>query len=163
MQRKLQTNPETVRRLKIIGFTLLSIGLLSVIVAFVDFFAAFGDFGGQPKLFFLFFIGFPLLAASGACLSYAYMGKATRYAASQTVPVMSDAIHDIAADNLSTAADLSSAIHGTAKFCPFCGSRNGDNDKFCPSCGKQLLKTCPKCGRENKTDSQFCGNCGEKF
>ena len=57
------------KKLKIGGTAALAVGLVCTIVAFVNFFTVFGNpDAGMPKLFFLGFIGLPLIAIGAITL-----------------------------------------------------------------------------------------------
>ena len=66
------------KTLKIIGFIGLGIGLICVIIAFINFFSSINS-GGLPNMFYLFFIGFPLIAISGGLLGMGYRREVSQY------------------------------------------------------------------------------------
>ena len=57
--------------LKILGVIFATGGLICAIIGFADFFRAFGG-EGVPKLFFLCFIGFPILFVGIVCLTFGF-------------------------------------------------------------------------------------------
>ena len=66
------------RRIRLVGFICLGIGLICTVIGLVDFFTAFNG-SGMPSKFFLLFIGFPLLAIGGSALSIGYRREMMRY------------------------------------------------------------------------------------
>ena len=76
--------------LKILGVIFATGGLICAIIGFADFFRAFGG-EGMPKLFFLCFIGFPMLFVGIVCLTFGFRKEITRYVKNESVPVINEA------------------------------------------------------------------------
>lgn len=81
--------------LRIAGPAVLVAGVIFMIVGAVDFFSAMGNFGA-PQLFWCFFVGMPLLFAGSVLSMFGYMGAVSRYVAGEQVPVVTDALNDLA-------------------------------------------------------------------
>lgn len=146
--------------LKVCGAIAVVAGLGCAIAGLVDFFAAFNSGGAyQPKLFFLCFIGFPLLAAGAACLSFAFRGNIARYVKNEAMPVVKEVGREITP----TVRDIANAVRNDGNVCPYCGTSNDDNAKYCKKCGKAIAKVCPSCGQTVDGDSDFCNHCGKKI
>jgi transcriptional regulator with XRE-family HTH domain/ribosomal protein L40E len=151
--------------IRIIGWILLPIGLVCLIVAGVNFALSATNFE-MPSLFFLFYIGGPLLFIGIACLLFGYLGKINRYTAHEVAPVAKDTtnyIIDGTRDELKETLKSVKDDNGTSSkgpVCPKCGVLNETGAKFCDHCGTPLTKKCPKCGEENDCDSTFCRRCG---
>lgn len=68
------------KKLKIGGTAVLAVGLVCTIVAFVNFFTVFGNpDAGMPKLFFLGFIGLPLIAIGTIMLVFGFHREMGRF------------------------------------------------------------------------------------
>lgn len=156
--------------LRIIGFILLPIGLTLSIIGLVSFFESANSLGQQkPELFYMLFIGGPLVFIGLACLFISFMKNISSFTASQTAPVaknVANYIIDGTSDSLSNAASkvFDKIKNNDVKpVCPKCGEVNEIGAKFCDKCGSKLFKTCPKCGEVNDPDSSFCRKCGNKL
>ena len=57
--------------LRILGFIFLPLGIICTLTGMIDFFVAAAKFGA-PKLFFLCFIGMPLIFVGTICLINGY-------------------------------------------------------------------------------------------
>lgn len=149
------------KKLKIGGTAVLAVGLVCAIVAFVDFFTSFANpEAGMPKLFFLGFIGMPLIAIGAIMLVFGFRREMGRFVKNESVPVVREAAEELTP----TIGDVASAVRGDGKTeCPYCHTANDVNSKFCKSCGKPIAKTCPYCGQTVDGDSAFCKNCGKRL
>ena len=147
------------KTLKIIGFIGLGIGLICVIIAFVNFFSSINN-GGLPNMFYLFFIGFPLIAISGGLLGMGYRREVSQYIKDEGIPVFKDGYKDIRPE----IKDFRDIMKGdsNAVICPKCGTSNSVDDRFCKNCGTPIEKiSCPFCGELQDADAKFCTNCGK--
>lgn len=159
----LQENPELRKKLRIIGFVLVIVGGICDAIAIIDFFSAFGSFN-RPTLFWLFFIGMPLLFAGGVCLSYGYMGSVARYTSSEIAPVAKDTINYMVEGTKDSFAGMVQEFRGEKVIiCTKCHKKNLHNDKYCDNCGNRLNKECLSCHSLNNSDASFCNNCGHKL
>ena len=161
--------------LRILGPILILVGggLLAtgVLVTFV--------FRGGTSIFFLSFIGMPILFVGTVMTGYGFMGAVTRYAAQEVAPVGKDTFNYMAEGTqefVSTAARSIGAglaegmgDAGTSEApsirCHKCNEANDADAKFCDACGASLEKSkaCPKCEELNDPDAGFCDNCGAAF
>ncbi len=163
--------------LRIVGPIVALLGVIFMIVGFVDFFRAFGGFG-EPKLFWCFFVGMPLLFAGGVMSSYGYMGKVMRYTAGEIAPVGKDTFNYMADGTREGIKTVVGAIgeglregglvggsSSTMVRCHKCNALAPADAKFCSQCGHALGKTkpCPNCHELNDPDAKFCDNCGHTY
>ncbi|MEO0474423.1 MAG: zinc ribbon domain-containing protein [Planctomycetota bacterium] len=143
--------------LRIIGPVILGVGVLLTVIGLVGFFSTFGSepsFDGPPegvKLFFLCFIGIPMMAVGGAITKFAFMGAVARYIASEAAPVAKDttnymidgtkdAVGDLAQ---SVGAGIAAGLAGEAAAqdtidCPSCGAACDPGARFCSQCGASM-------------------------
>lgn len=167
----MQNDENKKKKLKIIGFAVLITGIALAITAFADFFitiARFNEFNGfgpgMPKLFFLGFIGLPLIAVGSMILKFAYMGKIARYTSNEVSPVIKDTANYLLDDTRDSIAGVFEGIkEGPGIKCRFCGEVNKQGSKFCDNCGKPLAVICPSCSTANDADAKFCRNCGKNL
>ena len=163
---------QTKTNLRIAGFILVGIGGMLTLVAIIDFFSAAGGFE-PPKLFFLAFIGIPLLGIGGVCLKMGYMKEVASFVASQTAPVATDTFNyvvDNTSDSIAKAAGkIKDKLNNDKqekpqrKICRHCGLDNDFDASFCRGCGKPLNRSCPNCGNEVNDTDKFCDSCGAKL
>ncbi|MCX5775277.1 MAG: zinc ribbon domain-containing protein [Firmicutes bacterium] len=153
---------------KIAGPITLGVGVILLIIAMVDFFGVFNGNGGFPTLFFLGFIGIPLIGIGAAMTQFAYMGKIARYTAGQMAPVakdvtnyMLDGTKDSISGIVSSVANEIKAPSATPSKCPSCGETTNPGAVFCDHCGRPLFKVCPECNTKNNPDARFCQKCGK--
>ena len=165
-KKHLGTHGKTKKRLRTIGFICTSIGGLLSLIGFIDFFAAFGG-SGMPTLFFLIFLGFPLLGVGIVCLKMGYMREVGTYVASQAAPVAKNVANYMmegTRDSFSkTVSSVVSSIKGDQVVCPKCKTTQDEDAKFCDNCGNVLVKTCKYCNEENDSDATFCKGCGKRL
>jgi RNA polymerase subunit RPABC4/transcription elongation factor Spt4 len=160
--------------LRTVGPILLVIGGLLIVVAFVDFFAAFGG-DHAPHLFWCFFLGMPLVFAGGVMTQMGFAGKVLRYLNQEMAPPTKDTFNYMAdgtKDGIKTVVGAigeglrESGVFGgsqtTMVRCHKCNAAAPADAKFCAQCGHSLGKTkpCPDCHELNDPDAQFCDNCG---
>jgi hypothetical protein len=94
---KLQTSTHREERtfLRIAGLLMAGAGLVLTLIGMLSFFSAFGSFE-PPRLFWCAFIGLPLLAIGGMMCIFGFMGAVSRYTAAEQMPVVTDAVSDLA-------------------------------------------------------------------
>lgn len=156
----LQENVKAKRVLKYIGFISLIFG---IILSISGFSSVFNDMDANNV--YLIFIGFPLIFIGIVCLNFAYMGKVSRYTASEIAPVAKDTINYMIDGTKDEVVDLFHKIKespGSKKICPYCGDENDSDAIYCDHCGVKLKKTCT-CGAENQSDSRYCKKCGREL
>ena len=155
-----QKHQRTKLTLKICGIVAIVVGLACAVAGMVDFFKAFNSEGEyMPKLFFLCFIGLPLVGVGAACLAFALRGNIARYVKNENMPV----VKEIGREITPTVRDIANAVLDDNNVCPYCGTSNDGNAKYCKKCGKAIAKVCPSCGQTVDGDSDFCNHCGKKI
>ena len=165
---------DCLKKIKIIGWICSVLGLGAVITGTTEFFISANSWD-SPKLFFLNFIGLPILFVGLVCLSLAYRRKISNFNASQIAPVTKDYTNYMingTSDTVANAAEKivksvnlnNSGVEGVDQnTCSKCGTLNPIGAKFCSKCGNPLTKKCLYCGSENDDGAQYCNNCGKKF
>jgi len=153
MSNKIDKNASKKKKiLKVIGFIFLPLGLLFLIFGFSNF-----------ELFFLSFLGMPMLFIGSSCLMFAYQGSIARYNASQTAPVLKDTINYLADETKDTIVNVSNEIKNKQVKCHKCNHENDYNANFCDNCGSKLYKICSNCNEKNDADASFCKSCGKEL
>ena len=152
---------ETKKKIKIFGAVALLVGLVCVVIGFVNFFSTAISGDGFPKLFFLLFIGFPLLVIGTAALSFGFRREILRYNKNEGIPVMKEAGNELAPTIKNIAEACREGKSEDTVTCS-CGTVNDASSRFCKNCGKELSlsRTCPRCGATVAADSKFCTECG---
>ncbi|USN99970.1 MAG: zinc ribbon domain-containing protein [Phycisphaeraceae bacterium] len=156
--------------LRTLGPILIAAGGLCIVIAFVEFFSKFGGME-PPRLFWLFFIGGPMLIAGLAMTSAGFAGKIARYYGREYGPAASTTFNEIARDSRPGMREIGGVIRETltgevsaptALLCPGCGEPNDLDAKFCRSCGEAMPGevACPACGHRSAGDARFCDECG---
>ncbi|HEY5344726.1 MAG TPA: zinc-ribbon domain-containing protein [Verrucomicrobiae bacterium] len=135
--------------LRKIGPLVFIAGLICTITAMVNFFSCFGSME-PPRLFWLGFIGLPLMFVGGVLSQFGFLGMVTRFVAGETAPVAADTVNymaDETKDAVETVAKsaakgivegLEAGRAAATNFCPHCGFSVKANFQFCPKCGKAL-------------------------
>ncbi|MDR0426130.1 MAG: hypothetical protein LBH24_03055 [Clostridiales bacterium] len=111
---------------RILGFVLLAAAVGCIIGGFVSFIGFMSDFMGdgetaRPNLFWLFFIGFPLIPVSAIVLTM----SRTRPSVSRTAQA---------------AVRVRPPFARYETTCPGCSAPNPEDNAFCSHCGKDLHK-----------------------
>lgn len=81
----------TKRKLKITGTILLVIGIVCEIAGMLDIFIVANSQGRMPSLFFLAFLGAPLIMVGIVMLIFACRREILSYTKNEVVPVVNDA------------------------------------------------------------------------
>lgn len=157
----MDSHEETKKKIKIIGFIVLGAGIILSATGLISFISVFGS-GAFPRTFFLVFLGFPMIGIGASMLSFAYKREIMRYSKNEGVPVLNEAIEEVA-PTVKKVVSGEKTANGKAKQCPSCGAENSDKNKFCSECGTMLDKICPTCGNKVGADDKFCPNCGAKL
>ena len=135
--------------LRKIGPLIFIAGLICTIIALINFFMAMSG-SGEPRLFWLFFLGMPLMFVGGVMSQFGFLGTVTRFIAGETASVAADTANYMA-DETKVAVETvaKSAAKGVIEgieagrsaatnFCPHCGFPAKAEFRFCPKCGKAL-------------------------
>ena len=159
-----QQHNKTKKKLRLIGAILVIIGIAFVVTGFIDFSLCFVS-TTVPTLFFLIFIGAPMIFVGIALLGLGFKKEITTYVKNEAVPVINEAADDLKPAVKSGVGAVKESINDDPHTitCPRCGERNPAGHKFCAECGGSLVKTCPVCGAKQEADDKFCGECGAKF
>jgi len=160
--------------LKILGITILTIGLLLTVSGMFSFFQAFSDPGPSidtPKVGSMF-IGMPLIFLGIVFTALGFMGEVARYQASEMAPVGKDVINYMVDGTKDSIETVARSIHNGISdnknqvvFCTKCHHENNQESNFCQKCGDKLntSKTCSMCQAKNDVDAKFCDNCGTRL
>lgn len=135
--------------LRIIGPVVLLAGVICTVIAMVNFFSCFGSME-PPRLFWLGFVGLPLMFVGGVMSQFGFMGAVARYIAGESAPVMAETVNymaDETKDAVKTVAQFAAkgiiegieAGKAATNFCPHCGTPIKAEFQFCPKCGKPRL------------------------
>lgn len=144
---------------KILGLILLVIGLLLSIGGFVSFAFSFINQTFNP-LFFLTFIGFPMIAISLFLLMLGFKKEMNTYIKNEDIPVVKETFQDIK-DEMSDFVDI---VNERDIICPNCKERNDPTSTFCKKCGSKIGNIkCPYCNQLIDNDSMFCPKCGNRL
>lgn len=172
--------------LRIIGPVILVIGILLTIVGIGGFiFGAISSFDSGPsfdgppdafKLFFLAFLGLPMIGIGAMITKVAYFGAIARYVASEAAPVAKDTTNymlDGTKDAIgglaqSVGAGIAAGMAGgtiadaQTVDCTGCGAACDSGARFCDQCGTTIPGEvrCERCGAMNEPDAKFCDQCG---
>jgi hypothetical protein len=172
--------------LRIIGPLILIIGILLTVVGIGGFFlgivSSFDNgpsFDGPPdsfKLFFLAFLGIPMMGIGAMITKFAYLGAVARYVASEAAPVAKDTTNYMIDGTKDAVGDLAQSVgSGFAAGmsgqvpevetvdCPGCGEACDSGARFCSQCGTAIPGEvrCERCGTMNEPDAKFCDQCGQ--
>lgn len=167
-KRTLNPDPKVRKKLKTIGFICLFIGAPTLVVSFVDFFVS-ASMMTMPRLFFLAFIGLPLVGVGIGCLQHGYIGSYTRYVAGEVSPVAVDTanyLYEGTKDNLhDLAATFGNSMQGKVieVTCHKCRHVVKSTDQYCDQCGAVLKRICPSCQASNDGDARYCRQCGKEM
>ena len=174
---------ETRGCLRVVGPLLVVVGGVLTLIGFAGFFSAFGSkpsFDGPPegvKLFFLCFIGLPMVAVGVAICKFAFLGSVARYVASEAAPVAKDttnymidgtkdAVGDLAQSvTEGVAAGLGGEAEAKTVDCASCNAPIDAGARFCPQCGVEVPGEvrCDRCGAMNDPSAKFCDQCGRSM
>ncbi len=149
----------TKKKLKIISVALLSIGTLLITIELIDFFVSAGSMT-MPSLFFLFFIGIPLIGVGSSLTNLGFKKEMMRYHKDESVPIINEASEEIspAIKNV-----INSIRNPESQIICSCGYSNSSDSLFCKKCGKALHIVCHNCGKKLDNDSEYCSYCGTKI
>ncbi len=155
----MNNHENTKKKFKKIGIILLSIGILCTSIGIIDFFISMASMHA-PSLFFLCFIGIPLIGIGSSLTSLGFRGEIMRYNKNESVPIINEASEEIspAIKNI-----VNSINNSESNITCECGYINNSDSLFCKKCGKSLRIICPNCGKTLDNDSKYCSYCGNKI
>lgn len=151
---------KTKKILRVVGGIALAAGIAFVIVGISDFFRNTADFQ-QPKLFWCFFAGFPLIFVGASLTVLGFHREIGRYVKNESVPIINEAATELAPAVKEIAKAVKGVSSDTRGARCSCGAENESDANYCKVCGKPLTRTCPYCGESVKSDNIFCGKCGK--
>lgn len=158
-----QQHQNTKRTFRVLGVVLLAFGAVLAMTGFVNFALSISD-GEMPTLFWMLFLGFPLLAFGLMLLLMSLRQEITRYVKNETIPVINEAGEEIAPAVRAVAAAAREGVIPTEHLtCGACGAENPAGNSYCGKCGAPLARTCPACGASVKAGDAYCGQCGKKL
>jgi len=159
--------------LRVVGPSVLIVGILLTVIGLGSFFASFGTFG-PPRYFWCVFLGLPLMGLGGAICKFAFLGAVSRYMANELAPVGKDVVNYMAEGTKGAVRDVAAAVGEGIRAgagpkevrvvrCHKCNADNEPAAKFCKGCGASLgkSKACAGCGELNDPDARFCDSCGK--
>ena len=154
---------KTKMTLRVLGVCLLAFGAVLAITGFTNFFMS-AMAGVMPTLFWMLFLGLPLLAVGLMLLLMSLRQEITRYVKNETVPIVNEAGEEIAPAVRAVAAATREGFTPTEHLtCGACGAENPAGNSFCGKCGAPLARTCSACGASVKAGDAYCGQCGKKL
>ena len=154
---------KTKMTLRVLGVVLLAFGAVLAITGFADFFFS-GMAGEMPTLFWMLFLGFPMLAIGLMLLLTSFRQEISRYVKNETVPIVNEAGEEISPAVRAVAAAAREGVTPTEHLtCGACGAENPAGNSYCGKCGAPLARTCPACGASVKAGDAYCGQCGKKL
>ena len=149
---------KTKKKLKVIGLTVLVIGLCCVVAGFVN----FGISIAKGEMPILLIIGLPCAGIGGMLTAAGFRKEIMTYTAKESAPAV-NIMGQSVAPGINAIASAAKAADPSPVICPECGESNEAGSNFCKKCGKQLVKKCPDCGNIVGSGSGFCSNCGKKL
>ena len=166
-----QQHNENKKRLRTIGIILLVLGVACIVTGFVDFVLATNlENARTPTLFFLIFLGSPMLFVGIVLLIFSYKKEIGTYIKNESVPVINEAANELKPAVKSVVSAFKEGLREggsqdekAERVCPHCGKHNDADHAFCAYCGKPFGKVCPVCGAKQDADDAFCGKCGTRL
>lgn len=163
----LKEHPKAKKKMKVAGWIVLPIGGILAIVGFIDFFLSF-ETASMPHLFFLLFIGLPMIGIGASLLKFGYMKEVGEYIAGETAPIAKDVTNymlDGTREELSKTVDALRGKKATSKvnICARCGEENPEDALYCSRCGSKIVLNCPYCGKQIDDGASFCSYCGKRI
>lgn len=163
----LAEHPETKRKLKIAGWIILPIGGVLTLVGFIDFFVSINN-SSMPGLFFLLFLGLPMIGLGATLLRFGYLKEVGQYIAGETAPIAKDVANymlDGTRDELVKTVDALKGNQTASKVnvCARCGAENPEDALYCSRCGSKIVLQCPYCGKQIDDGASFCSYCGKRI
>lgn len=118
--------------LRIIGSSLLIIGLILTIIGFLH----FGNF--ESNLFMLTFIGLPCIGFGIGITVFSFSQNIARFIKNEHAPIINELSNDISPAITTYASAVKDGLfEDNTKPCA-CGNKNPADAKFCNHCGTKL-------------------------
>ncbi|MBE4906960.1 zinc ribbon domain-containing protein [Bacillus luteolus] len=151
---------------RVTGPLFLLIGVICFGIAGYDFFTV--DMFGEPKYFWLFFVGMSFIFVGLVLSGLGYGGKVAKYQSREYAPVAKDTFNYLAKETKLGVQEIASGVKSEKQvnseiICQSCNTSNDENANFCDECGGKLKKTCLSCGDNNQLDAKYCDNCGTRL
>ena len=125
-----------------IGPIVLVSGILCMIIAAFEFFTL--DFFEEPQLFWLFFVGMPVMFVGFVFCGLGYGSDMAKYQSREMAPVVKDTFNYLASETTEGVETISRAVKKgkstviEAKQCWNCQELNKLDAKFCNECGQEI-------------------------
>ncbi|OLF14234.1 hypothetical protein BLA60_03615 [Actinophytocola xinjiangensis] len=133
--------------LRIAGIVLVLGGVVLAAIGFIDFFGSMGHShdglpgdlrhsAGEsrfPTMFWMTFVGLPMIAGGVACLKAGFLGVASRYVADESQA----AVRQV---SQAAATGWRAGSAGPAGFCHRCGTPQQQDARFCHRCGAPTVR-----------------------
>lgn len=135
----------TTRRLRIIGFVLLIVGITLIVTSILSIADALAKEKTPIGFFVLFFLAFPTVFFAIVFLITGYRKTMLEYGLQATAPVAKDAVNYMFAETSDSFANMTGKVsksiknnHNKMIKCPFCGALNEEGSRYCEKCGSKL-------------------------
>lgn len=130
------------RLFRVVGGTMFGLSLVLIVLAFADFFSAFGMAPRGPTKMWMFFAAVPLFAVGGFLLQLGFAQAGARYLAGEAAPVLRDSMDQLglrATGAVGTRPTAGSETDPKSRpYCRSCGVRSDADARFCTACGTAL-------------------------
>jgi hypothetical protein len=125
--------------LRLGGAIVFGIGLLLAIISAASLMMS----DGEPRWFWLGFVGLPLMFAGGVMSMFGWMGAMARFQMREGAPVAGETFNYMVGETRDGIRDVAAAVGEgfrgeKSRPCPKCGVHNDADARFCKGCGAQL-------------------------
>lgn len=127
---------------RIIGPIVLLTGIVCIVIATVEFFTL--DFFEEPQLFWLAFVGMPIVFVGFILSGLGYGSIVAKYQSREMAPVARDTFNYLAGETTEGVEKIARAVKTgnssvvTVKACGSCNHINQLDAKYCNECGNLL-------------------------
>lgn len=147
------------KTIKILGLVLLIVGITLAAIGLISFAMSFASKDFNP-LFFLSFIGLPMIVFSIALISIGFRKEINTYIKNEDIDVVKETYQDIRPE----IKDFVDIVKDEKIICPNCKENNDPTSTFCKRCGSKISKIkCQYCHQIIDCDSDFCPKCGNRL